>query len=191
MQVIIVHGAPGCGKTTMAAKLHEFYKSPWFEFGWIPEFRNLNPHTEMSFKDEEAMTFETLMLVVKNYIRHGFENIILSDLNDIRLLQIPDEFRDCDYIIFTLYSEDDDVIKQRILSRNNGNEYRDYESSIRLNARIKGRIKLPDEYRIRSDNKSPDEILCKISDIIAIHKQSKQYNTENYNRSDYYSYTEN
>jgi ribosomal-protein-alanine N-acetyltransferase len=34
--LIIVHGAPGCGKTTIAKKLHERYKCPWFEFGWIP-----------------------------------------------------------------------------------------------------------------------------------------------------------
>ena len=66
MDLIVIHGAPGCGKTTVAGLLHKHYKSPWFEFGWIPEFNHKNPHTEISFKEEEAMTFETLMLVTQN-----------------------------------------------------------------------------------------------------------------------------
>jgi broad-specificity NMP kinase len=191
MQVIVIHGAPGCGKTTTASKLNELYKSPWFEFGWIPEFRHLNPHTEMSFKDEEEMTFETLMLVVKNYIRHGFENIILSDLNDIRLLQIPDEFKDFDYIIFTLYSDDDDVIKERILNRDNGNEYKNYNAAILLNTNIKRRMKLPNEYMIRSDDKTPDEVIREITAILAVHKNVSDFKKTDYKREDYYSYTEN
>ncbi|MDR2360210.1 MAG: ATP-binding protein, partial [Oscillospiraceae bacterium] len=78
MNLIIVHGAPCCGKSTIAAKLHEHFKSPWFEFGWIPEFRNLNPHTEISCKLEEQLSFENLALVVRNYMKHGFESVILS-----------------------------------------------------------------------------------------------------------------
>ena len=51
MDVILMNGAPGTGKTTVGSLLHEYYKSPWFEFGWIPEFRRLNPHTEISYEE--------------------------------------------------------------------------------------------------------------------------------------------
>ena len=92
MDIIIIHGSPGCGKTTVSGKLHEILKSPWFEFGWIPEFCMLNPQTEISCGDEEQISFENLVLVCHNYIKHGFENIVLSDLNDKRMLDIPTVF---------------------------------------------------------------------------------------------------
>ena len=46
LDIIIIHGALGSGKSTTAKMLHEKLRSPWFEFGWIPEFRNLNPYTD-------------------------------------------------------------------------------------------------------------------------------------------------
>ncbi len=98
-KLIIAHGAPGCGKTTLAARLHKHFKSPWFEFGWIPEFTHKNPHTEISYRDEEQMSFENLMLVVENYICHGFENVILSDLNDIRIFDIAQRFLSVPHIV--------------------------------------------------------------------------------------------
>ncbi|MDD4124744.1 MAG: hypothetical protein PHW77_03330 [Eubacteriales bacterium] len=189
MQVIIIHGSPGTGKTTTASKLHEYYKSPWFEFGWIPEFRNLNPHTEISYRDEEEMTFESLMLVVKNYNRHGFENVIISDLNDIRIFDIYGELKEKDFIIITLYSNDDGVIKERILNRDNGNSYKDWESAVKLNNAIKNRVKLPNEYRIRSDNIPVDEVIGKILDVINNYVRV-DYDMDKYNREDYFSYTD-
>ena len=50
VEIIVIHGAPGCGKSTVAALLHEQLNSPWFEFGWIPEFTNLNPCVSISSK---------------------------------------------------------------------------------------------------------------------------------------------
>jgi len=189
MQIIIIHGAPGTGKTTLASKLHKCYKSPWFEFGWIPEFRNLNPHTEISFRDEEEMTFESLMLVVKNYIRHGFQNIILSDLNDVRIIDVCSEFKGNDFIIITLYSDNDNVIKDRVLTRDNGNDYKNWESSIELNSIIKKRSLLPNEYRIRTDNVNADDVLCKAIEKISNHKPCVDYDLNGYNHKDYLSYT--
>jgi hypothetical protein len=97
-----------------STKLHERLKSPWFEFGWIPEFRNLNPHTDISCYDEEQISFENLVLVCKNYKKHGFHNVILTDINDKRMLDICNEFKDDNYIICTLYSDSDELIVNRI-----------------------------------------------------------------------------
>jgi dephospho-CoA kinase len=190
MKVIILHGSPGNGKKTISGKLQEHFKSPWFEFKWIPGFGELDPYCEMNGKDKEQMTFETLVFVVRDYINHNFENIILSDLIDERLLDIPVVFRNKNYIIFTLYSEDDDVIKNRILNRNNGNDYKTFEESIMLNRMIINRKVLPNEYRIRSDNQTPDEILSQIIDITGKHKCRYDYEPDEYQRSDYYSYTD-
>ena len=167
MDIIVIHGAPGCGKTTIAQKLHAALKSPWFEFGWIPEHRNLTPHTEISYEEEAQIAFENLALVCRNYVRHGFENILLSDLEDRHVLSIPVALDGLSYTIFTLYSESDDVIKQRILTRDNGNIYRDYEAAFLINQKIQQRSVLLHEIRIRSDNLSPDGITKQILSVIA------------------------
>lgn len=189
MQIIVIHGAPGTGKTTISKKLHEHYKSPWFEFGWIPEFRNKNPYTEISCKDEEQMTFESLVLVTKNYVKHGFENIILSDLNDIRLLDIPSVFEDLDYIIFTFYGENESVIKECILSRDNGNDYKDYEQAFIINRKILSRKTLPNEYRVCSGDKTPEAVISQILSVIENHKPMVEFDRNKYSRDDYFSYT--
>ena len=86
MDFIIIHGSPGNGKTTVVKEMHKRLEGPWFEFGWIPEFTKKNPYTNISQKEEEQMSFENLILVCKNYYKHGFENVLLTDLDDVRML---------------------------------------------------------------------------------------------------------
>ena len=125
----ILRGAPGTGKTSLAAELHKTLRCPWFEFGWIPEFRNLNPHTEISYEDEVALSTENLILVTKNYFAHGFEAVIVSDLEDERIPDFADAFSGiADVRILTLDC-DDETRTNRILTRDNGNEYRDTTSA--------------------------------------------------------------
>ena len=128
----ILRGAPGTGKTSLAAELHKTLHCPWFEFGWIPEFRNLNPHTEISYEDEVALSTENLILVTKNYYAHGFEAIIVSDLEDERIPDFADAFLGiADVRILTLDC-DDETRTNRILTRDNGNEYRDTTSAQKI-----------------------------------------------------------
>jgi predicted kinase len=188
MGVIIIHGAPGCGKTTVSRALHEKLKSPWFEFGWIPEFANLTPHTRITPKQEEQIAFENLVLVAKNYMRHGFTNIIFSDLQDVRMLDIPEAFAGHNYVMVTLFAEDNDVIKARTLGRDNGNDYRDFEQAIAINTQIKNRRPLPNEYRICWDKQSVDEIVAQALHILQTHKPAAACDLAQYNRDDYFTY---
>lgn len=162
IDIIIIHGAPGTGKTTTATLLHEKLRSPWFEFGWIPEFRNLTPHTEITWEQETEISFENLVLVVKNYIKHGFKNIILTDINfDSQILSLPDVFDGFEYKLFTLYANDD-TIKHRILTRDNGNGYRDWEGALKGNAHYTSRSLLQNEMRICTEHMSTEEVVGKI-----------------------------
>lgn len=164
---IIIHGAPGTGKTTIAKILSEELKSPWIEFGNIPEFRYLTPDMPISMEDEQEIVFETLMATCKIYNKHGYKNFILTDFdfNDKKLLDVVEEFKDKNYLIINLFLSNDQVIKERVLNRDNGNNYRDYESAIELNKRIINSPLLPNEYRIESSIPL-EQIVTNIYEII-------------------------
>ena len=154
-----ITGRAGTGKTALAAELHKTICCPWFEFGWIPEFRNLNPHTEISYEDEVALSTENLILVTKNYFAHGFEAIIVSDLEDERIPDFADAFSGiADVRILTLDC-DDETRTNRILTRDNGNEYRDTASAQKIAEKIR-RTPFTGERRLDSGNMTTEE-LCK------------------------------
>ena len=155
----ILRGAPGTGKTSLAAELHKALRCPWFEFGWIPEFRQLNPHTELSYEEECSLSTENLILVSKNYFAHGFEAIIVSDLEDERIPDFADAFSGiADVRILTLDC-DDETRTNRILTRDNGNEYRDTDAAAEIAKRIRS-TPYDGELRLDSDKMTPKE-LCK------------------------------
>ena len=190
MDLIILAGSSGNGKSTVGKKLHELLKTPFMEFTWIPEFRSLNPHTSITPKEEEQIAFENMILVCKNYLHHKFENIIVSDFDDVRLLDLPIQFRDYSYVIIALYSESDESIKERILQRKhtkpeNEESFDDYNFSINHNKIIATRKLLPNEYRVRTDNQTPDEIVERIISIINEHQPMNNFVLSQYSRNDY------
>ncbi|MDR1464197.1 MAG: hypothetical protein LBJ11_02695 [Oscillospiraceae bacterium] len=186
-QVVVVHGAPGTGKTTVAAQLHERLRCPWFEFGWIPEFCAKNPHTEIPAQDEEQLSFENLVLVTKNYFAHGFGRVLLSDLNDVRLLDLPTVFGH-NYVIFTLETAEA-IQRKRILTRDNGNSYRDCAQAAKILRKISGRPPLPNEYRLDSMQQTPDALTDQILELLERHKATS---VDGFSaaRANYFSYLE-
>ncbi len=173
MSVIFITGAPGTGKSTVAAMLHEKLKCPWFEFGWIPEFRNLNPHTEISYEDEERMSFENLMLVTENYLRHGFENVILTDIREEFTDEVRAKFGKKVWVVI-LYSVSDEVLRERVLGRDNGNEYRNADEAVEINRKFMERVPREGEIRVRCDDRSAEEVAQCVIDALNIEKMPLQ-----------------
>lgn len=106
--VIFITGCPSSGKSSLAKLLQEKLKSPMFEFGWIPEFRLLE--IDQSYEDEEKLSFENLNLVTKNYIKHGYSNVIITDIHDNLIKLIPKIYKNYFYKIITLIPETEDLV---------------------------------------------------------------------------------
>ncbi|MBR4959776.1 MAG: AAA family ATPase [Clostridia bacterium] len=157
MGVIFITGCPGSGKSTVAALLHEKLKCPWFEFGWIPEFRQKNPHTEISYEEEEQISLENLLLVTDNYLRHGFDHVILTDIREPFTNTVYEHFSPEQIQLVTLIAEEEDEIRRRVLTRDNGNEYRNGEEAVELNRIFRARPVLPGEIRLFCDRMTAEE----------------------------------
>lgn len=135
---IFIAGAPGSGKSTIAKALQLNLDCPLFEFGWIPEFRNTGER-KLSYIEDEALAFENLVLVAKNYARHGFKNVIITDLNNKFVEQLPDLFGEYDFAIYTLRLKDEQLLKSRVLDGSRSSEYRDWEEAVVINKSLNNR----------------------------------------------------
>jgi adenylate kinase family enzyme len=159
LDFIFIAGAPGSGKSTIARRLQEQLGSPCFEFGWIPEFRLPGPDSQAR---EEALSFENLVLVTKNYVRHGYRNVIVTDLNDVRFREIPRRFARYRYVILTLVVADDEVLRRRVLDETRSSGYRDVDAALRHNRLIQSRRLLPNEYRVDNTRQEGQETVEEI-----------------------------
>lgn len=162
---IFIAGAPGSGKSTIAKILQQQLDSPLFEFGWIPEFRNTGDRV-IPYAEDEALAFENLTLVVKNYAKHGFKNIIITDLDNKRIVELSDVFQDFDYTLLTLRLSEDSVLKSRVLDASRSSDYRDGEEAVRINQALLSRPAFPNEHFIDTTNQSPTDLASHILDLL-------------------------
>jgi broad-specificity NMP kinase len=53
---IFLAGAPGSGKSSVAAALQRKLGTPLFEFGWIPEFRHTGTRV-ITYEEDESLAW--------------------------------------------------------------------------------------------------------------------------------------
>jgi hypothetical protein len=151
--LIFLAGAPGSGKTTLAKLLKKKMKSPHVDLGWLRQY-HLDPAWSNENPKEESLAFENLVFILKNYVKCGYQNAIITDLSDSRIRQIPRRFGGLDYLILTLSVEDDRVLKKRVLTQSRDSGWRDWKKAIIWNESLRKRGSLKNEIKI--DNTGPD-----------------------------------
>lgn len=161
--IIFIAGAPGTGKSSVAKLLQKKFASPCFEFGWIPEFRQKGTKA-IPYEEEEGIAFENLVLVTKNYIKHGFSNIIITDLEDKRIIELHRHFKKQKYALFALTVSDDEILKSRVVEKTRTSKYREYKAALKINREILARPLLKNEVRIDTTKKSLPNVVKEIMD---------------------------
>jgi len=99
-----------------------------------------------------------LVLVTKNYLKHGFENIIITDLEDKRIKELHSLFKTEKYTLFSLIIDDHEILKSRVLLEERSSKYRDWKSAIKINEAICNRPLYPNEIRINTTKKNLKEV---------------------------------
>lgn len=165
MDFVVIHGAPGTGKSSLARALQQRLQGPCFEFGWIPEFR-VRKGSVVPYAEEASLAFDNLVLVAKNYVKHGFDEIILTDLEDRFIPELAPRFQGYRYLLVTLWVADAELLKVRVLDESRSSDYRNWEAAVTLNREILGRDLLPNEVRLDSGSRSPDDLARDVIELV-------------------------
>ncbi len=163
---IFLLGAQGSGKTTIARILKEKLNSPHIDFDWIRDF-HLNKGWSNTSDAEEGMSFENLIFLLKNYVKHNYKNVIVGGFVEENVNKILEELKDYKYIIITLILTNVEILKKRVLTESRDSGYRDFEKSIEFNRKLKDELKFTNENKIDNTNQSPEETASQIIKILS------------------------
>lgn len=162
--IIIFSGAPGSGKTTVAEQLQQETKSPLIDFGDLRAW-HLNFDWSNANAEEEEMAFENLIFVLKNYLKHGYKNIIVTDLKDERAPKLVENLKDVKTIIISLILSDEEGLKKRVLAERNSG-FKNVDEALRRNKEIMTRELFPNEHRIDNSHNEPEKTVKEILNIL-------------------------
>lgn len=161
---IFIAGAPGSGKTTISRLLHEKLSCALIDFGNLRIF-HLDREWSNANEEEEEMSFENLVFILKNYTKHGYKNVIVDDLKDFRIEQLPETFKDFRYIILTLVIGSDEELRKRVTQERDSG-YKNADKAIEWNNHIKSRSKLRGEYKIDNSHNKPEKTVEEIMKLL-------------------------
>jgi len=151
---IILAGAPGSGKTTVGQLLQTRLRSPYIDFGDLRTF-HLDPDWSNASDDEEGMSFDNLIFILKNYVTYGYHNVIVTDLRDNRIEQLPIVLAGYRFVIVTLVVSLDGELKKRVLAEERESGFRDVERALTWNDHVRSRTLCEGEQRIDNTHNDP------------------------------------
>lgn len=154
--VIVVAGAPGSGKTTVCRLLKARHGWVHFDFGTLRQ-PHLNDGWTNASEAEEGMAFANLVTIVRNYVAHGYTPVLVTDLEEPRVQQIPDVFAALDYRIVSLVTTNDAEHTRRLLDPARDSGFRWITAALAWNRALRERPLLPHEHRINSTRQRPEE----------------------------------
>ncbi len=170
-KIILIAGAPGSGKTTISNQLKiKLNDCPLVDFGWIREF-HLNKSWSNVNDKEEQMSFENLVFILKNYIKNEYPYIIVNDLLEKRVAEIPKIFNSADYLIFSLVINNENELSTRVLDSTRDSGFRDVKEALRWNKLLSERGTMLNEFKVDNSTRDPEDAIKIILDKINENQQ--------------------
>lgn len=145
LDFIFIIGASGIGKSTLAQRLLNKYKTVVIEQNMVPEFISRDGSEEMTGELEELTCWENTKAMALCFHKLGYKNIIVSDLDDLRTADIPIDFKGYRYVTLKLVCSDVEQLKKQMRDRPEGGLI-DYELQKKSNEKISTRDPLINEY---------------------------------------------
>ncbi|PKN92184.1 MAG: hypothetical protein CVU44_16260 [Chloroflexi bacterium HGW-Chloroflexi-6] len=169
--LVVIGGAPGSGKTTITKLLHQHFQSVMIEIGWLRQY-HLDPAWLKASSREEAMSFENLIFIIRNYFKHNYNYILLNDLEAYRIQQIPSLFELNQFVIISLVVSNDEEHKRRILDPDRDSGYRDYTTAMAWNHALIERPLLANEHKFDNTHVDSEDACRQIISLIENQQRS-------------------
>lgn len=157
-QIIFIDGFSGIGKTTLAKKLHEHYKSVYIEQYMMPDFVTKDGKTEITGREEDETLYRLMVANIKEFAKLDYKNIIALDFNEVRFRDIPVDFKGYDYLILHLVCSDKQQNLEQMKNRGKGLIDLEMIEKEYLRHEKYPRPLLPNEIVVDVTGKSADEI---------------------------------
>ncbi len=165
LDFIFIIGTSGIGKTTLSKGLLEHYKTVILEQNMIPEFISRDGIEKMTGELEERTCWENTKAMAFCFHNLGYKNIIITDLDDLRTADIPDDFRTYKFITLKLVCSNLEQIQNQMKNRPNGGLI-DFELQKKCNEKVMGRPLLPNEQVIDITGKTEQQVLADALQIL-------------------------
>lgn len=171
---IFIIGPSGIGKTTLAKKLFEHYKSTYIEQNMVPEFISKDGGEEVRGELEEKTCWLNTVAMLKCFNELGYKNVLGLDFDDLRTRDIPEVFKGYDFITIKLISTNLKQIQEQMKYREEGGLI-DYELQQKMNQKNLNRSPLINEFTIDVSGKDAEQVFQEAIEIVENAKNFLEY----------------
>lgn len=171
---IFIIGPSGIGKTTLAKKLFEHYKSTYIEQNMVPEFISKDGGEEVRGELEEKTCWLNTVAMLKCFNELGYKNVLGLDFDDLRTRDISEVFKGYDFITIKLISTNLKQIQEQMKYREEGGLI-DYELQQKMNQKNLNRSPLINEFTIDVSGKDAEQVFQEAIEIVESAKNFLEY----------------
>ena len=144
--VLLVAGAPGTGKSSLCAALQASLEPSCPTSSSAPSASRTSCRTGATSRPRRNNSaWENLSFAVRNYVKHGFTPVLVTDLRDERVAVASAQLADIGVLIVTLVV-DSVVIDARIRARTEG--FTDASAAVTWNEAVRARNALANEIKV-------------------------------------------